>query len=371
MEKNIHIIAFDVPYPPNYGGVIDVFYKLKALYQLGAKITLHTFVYGDRGRRNELEQFCVKVYYYPRKKGWTKINLPYIVSSRSDEQLLRNLRKDNAPIIFEALHSCYFLDHEDLKGRFKTVRMHNIEHDYYEHLAQSESNFFKRIYFKFESALLRKFEKKLNVADLVFAISAKDQTHLKDRFGSKVVLLPAFHGNTKINSEVGQGKFCFYHGKLSVSENHQAAMFLVTEVFSRIQTPLVIAGDGMQQALIEIAKKHPHVKLIEGASPSEIDKLIREAHINVLPTFQPTGIKLKLINVLFNGRFLLVNTPMVQETGVEKACIIKDNAIEMCQEIEKLMHTDFTQKEIDERKAVLGEQFDVLKNAEALLSFIN
>lgn len=30
-EKRLHIISFNIPYPPNYGGVIDVFYKLEAL----------------------------------------------------------------------------------------------------------------------------------------------------------------------------------------------------------------------------------------------------------------------------------------------------------------------------------------------------
>ena len=38
MEKHLHIISFDVPYPANYGGVIDVFYKLKALHAEGIKI---------------------------------------------------------------------------------------------------------------------------------------------------------------------------------------------------------------------------------------------------------------------------------------------------------------------------------------------
>ena len=31
ITKEIHIITFDIPYPANYGGVIDVFYKIKAL----------------------------------------------------------------------------------------------------------------------------------------------------------------------------------------------------------------------------------------------------------------------------------------------------------------------------------------------------
>ena len=34
-NKKIHIVSFDIPYPPNYGGIIDVFYKIKTLFELG------------------------------------------------------------------------------------------------------------------------------------------------------------------------------------------------------------------------------------------------------------------------------------------------------------------------------------------------
>ena len=34
----LHIVSFDVPFPPNYGGVIDVYYKCKHLHQLGIEI---------------------------------------------------------------------------------------------------------------------------------------------------------------------------------------------------------------------------------------------------------------------------------------------------------------------------------------------
>ena len=27
MDKHLHVISFDIPWPVNYGGVIDVFYK--------------------------------------------------------------------------------------------------------------------------------------------------------------------------------------------------------------------------------------------------------------------------------------------------------------------------------------------------------
>jgi len=128
-KKYLHVISFDIPYPPNYGGVIDVYYKLKALKEAGIKIHLHCFEY-SRNKSAKLNDYCESVTYY--KRNIYKTNLfgktPYIVASRSTEDLINNLLKDDFPILFEGLHSCYFLSDKRLKKRKKIVRMHNIEH---------------------------------------------------------------------------------------------------------------------------------------------------------------------------------------------------------------------------------------------------
>ena len=49
-EKHLHIVCLDVPYPVDYGGVFDLFYKIKALSEAGVKIHLHCFEYG-RGQQ--------------------------------------------------------------------------------------------------------------------------------------------------------------------------------------------------------------------------------------------------------------------------------------------------------------------------------
>ena len=46
MKNKLHIISLDIPFPANYGGVIDIFYKLKSLSNLGVEIILHCFEYG-------------------------------------------------------------------------------------------------------------------------------------------------------------------------------------------------------------------------------------------------------------------------------------------------------------------------------------
>ena len=69
MSKTLHIICHDVPWPADYGGVVDLFYKIKALHEEGIKIKLHCFDYG-RGKQNELNKYCEEVNYYERARGW-------------------------------------------------------------------------------------------------------------------------------------------------------------------------------------------------------------------------------------------------------------------------------------------------------------
>src|SRR5690606_19384349 len=123
--------------PPDYGGVIDVFYKIKALHDAGVKVHLHSFHYG-RDEAEDLNRYCHSVHYYPRKKFFQAIysSVPYIVGSRQSDDLLSVLAQDDYPVLFEGLHTCFYLNHPTLKNRVKAVRMHNIEWDYYNSLGK-------------------------------------------------------------------------------------------------------------------------------------------------------------------------------------------------------------------------------------------
>ena len=45
-RRILHVIAFDVPFPADYGGVIDIYYKIKAIHKEGVDIKLHIYNYG-------------------------------------------------------------------------------------------------------------------------------------------------------------------------------------------------------------------------------------------------------------------------------------------------------------------------------------
>ena len=366
----IHIVSFDNPYPPNYGGVIDVFYKLKSLHEAGVSIHLHAFEYGRKPAK-QLNDFCQEVTYYQRRNFVNPFigSLPYIVKTRNAPELLDNLLKDDAPILFEGLHTCYFLTHPALAKRKKFVRMHNIEHEYYSKLEAVERSFFKKYFFSKEAQRLLEFEQVLKHADSILAISPGDTTALLSRYPN-VEYVPAFHPNTQITSKTGRGRFALYHGKLSVGENDEAAKFLVDKVFSKLQTPFFIAGDKPSEPLKALVAQHEHIQLFDKLSTEQISELMQEAHVNIIPTFQSTGIKLKLINVLFQGRFVLANDLMVQNTGLQSLCSVANEPEDMIAQLKILMNQNFTTDLLQHRHLLLEKGFSNQTNAGLLKKII-
>ncbi len=370
MSYSLHIISFNVPYPPDYGGVMDVFYKIKALHDLGVKIKLHCFEYG-RKEAEALTYVCDEVHYYKREQSIIDFTskTPYIVKSRKSDELFQKLIADNDPILFEGLHTCYYLSNEELKDRVKAVRMHNVEWDYYRHLSKSESGMWRRFYFYTESIKLKSFEKILSAADHLLPISQNDFEYLNTRYHN-VTFLPAFHPNEEVISMPGKGDYILYHGNLSVVENNQAALFLVSKVFHNSDLKLIIAGSDPSAMLIEAVKNNRNVELRINPGEVEMMRLIRNAHINILPTFQNTGTKLKLLNALFNGRFVIANSPMVENTGLESLCVIRESADEMNAALHELMNFSLEASEIDKRKIILSQLYSNKNNAEKLLPLL-
>lgn len=340
-----------------------MYFKIRELHRQGIKVHLHCFEYG-RAIAHQLNEICESVNYYKRKKGLRYMfsSLPYIAITRSSEELMQNLLKDNYPVLFEGLHCCYHISDARLKDRKKIVRTHNIEHDYYCSLAKVEKKMLKRVYFKSEAGKLERFEAVLNRAEHILAISPADMKYLSQKY-KYVIQVPAFHPDEKVIIEPGKGNFAFYHGNLEVAENIEAALYLINKVFNGIHVPLIIAGKNPPAFLIDAAKRYNNIEFRANISTEEIYKLVKEAQINVLPTFQSTGIKLKLLTSLFNGRYCVVNPPMVDGTELRNLCIVCDSAADMKKEVIRLFDLPFDTAEILRREKVLLEKFSNTINA--------
>lgn len=372
MDKYLHIICLDIPYPPDYGGVFDLYYKLRALHEEGIKIHLHCFEYG-RARQKELNRFCTEVKYYPRLTGLRgfSLSLPYIVSSRKNEALFQNLLKDDYPILIEGIHCSYLLKDKRFKGRSIFLRLHNVEYSYYRELFQTTNSIFKKWYYSIESKMLFRYEASIAGKVMIVAVSEHDLKAYCEIFNClKIVYLPVFVPYTEVLAQEGNGNYCLYHGNLSVAENEKAAGWLLEDVFNDIDASFVIAGKNPSSHLQKLVSKRPNTCLVANPSEKEMQDLIAKAQINVLPSFNNTGIKIKILNALFNGRHCVVNNEAMLGMSYANTCHIGSNANEIKNLIVQLYSQPFCGDEVKNRKILLEGVYDNSKNAKQLIQWI-
>ncbi|MEO7766090.1 MAG: glycosyltransferase family 4 protein [Ferruginibacter sp.] len=369
-EKKLHIVTHDVPWPVDYGGVVDLFYKIKALHEADVKIYLHCFI-NNRPRQEELEKYCEQVYYYKRHADVSHFSfrLPFIVNSRKNNDLVNNLMKDHYPILLEGIHCTYYLYAGKLANRTILLRLHNTEFEYYHHLAMLEKNPLKKIYFLHESRLLKRYEKHVAGKVQIAAVSEQDVQLYKEVLkAGDITHLPAFVPYTMAAGKSGKGCFCLYHGNLSINENEEAAIWLLENVFDKLGIPFVIAGKDPSQKLAFMVHKHPHTCLVANPCDKELQDMIAKAQINILPSLNNTGVKLKLLNALFNGRHCLVNKAGVEGSGLDNICQIAEDADDFKTAISYLYEIPFELKENEQRQRLLHRLYCNQKNLEKILN---
>jgi len=354
-QRYLHIISFDVPYPPDYGGVIDVFYKIRALKEAGIQVILHCYTYGRKPAK-ELEEVCMRVHYYPRRSGLRYFlgQTPYIVSTRTSKSMPVNLLRDSFPVLFEGLHSTSLLNLCAGAGKKVIVRTHNIEHQYYRLLARSETNLFRKIFLRSESGKLLRYESVLERADHLLCIARHETAYFNGKYHD-ALFIPPFHRFSEVTSLSGTGDYVLFHGNLSVPENSAIFTRLTEKVLSRTRIPVIVAGKDPPERLRRMVGKYPNITMIACPSEERMDDLLQNAHVNLLFTSQSTGMKLKLLHALHAGRHCLVNRQMVEGTGLDQLCHLVDGDRNTLERLNELMDVPFTETEIRTRMKVLSE----------------
>lgn len=369
MKKILHIISFDIPYPPNYGGIIDVYYKIKELSDLGVAIYLHCYCYKNSKKQNELEKLCEKVFYYERNNFIYSLFsfLPFRVKSRTNHLLAHNLKLIKAPILIEGLQSAYLLSKENFERTF--VRAHNIEHTYFFGLSKSQRNIFKKIVFYIEGQKLKYFEKILEKATGIFSISPFEQNYFFDKYGEKSTYIPVFFEAKKNDfTDLESPKFILYHGDLRVSDNVKAALFLI-DVYKNTPFSFIIASSCKDKKVVSKIKKYSNITFQDIPNQKDLEILLSKAHINTLITFQKTGIKLKLLNTLFKGKFIITNSKMTEETGLEKLCEIANTKDEILSKTTLLYNKESSTLDFEKRFNTLSA-FNPTESAKKIVEII-
>jgi hypothetical protein len=368
-EKKLHIICLDVPFPTDYGGAVDMYYRIQALKEMGFKLTIHIFEYG-RGKQKALEAFGSVNYYRRKRSLWYLFSKrPFIVESRNSKELLDRLLSDSAPILFEGIHTTLYLKHPEIQKRTTLVRMHNVEDEYYRGLGK-QSGLLRKLFFQMEAVKLKKYQSILADCSAILAIKEGDANQLYE-LNSNVYVLPASFPPLE-GEYIPTKRYALFHGNLSVPENIQAALYLIKNLSGVInqEFSLVIAGKRPPKKLALLCQKSG-VTLFSNPSEKQMNQLIQEAHIHVLHTENASGIKLKLLSCLCSSGHLLVNPQMVEGTPFAEFCVIAENAKDLKIHFLGLKNVSLSREDYGKRKTFVETNFNNVENCRLIARFLN
>jgi len=364
-KKPLHIISFDNPFPPNYGGVIDVFYKIKSLHTLGFEIYLHCF-YDDRNQvSDELKAITKNVFLYKKNRNPMFLLSPFPLSvvSRFHKDLVKNIESVEAPILFEGLQTTMIINKTKLANRKLFLRLHNVESNFYAGMSKNETGFLKKVLYYIESKKYSNYQNKVTYFDHVFTLS-KSEYNFVEAKTKKVSYLPVFHGNEVFTHQSEFGSYALYHGDLRLPDNKKAVSFLI-QIFRKIPDyKLIIASSNGKEFVEKQTQNDTNIEFVFIENEPHLNSLLANAHINVMLSFQQAGTKLKIVNSLFKSRFCLINNKMVDDERIVKLCEIANKETEFIQKINQLKALPFTQNV--ERQKVLSEVYNDSHNAKMM-----
>ncbi|MGU3374525.1 hypothetical protein [Chryseobacterium sp. M5A1_1a] len=370
--KALHIISFNYPYPPSYGGIIDVYYKIKALSDLGVKIHLHCFVNQIPEKIDpEIKNITENVYFYKKKKNaFLYFSFtPFAAAIRNSEILLNNLMKIKAPILFEGLQTTSLITQLKNKEQYPLyLRLHNNESEYYKGLSSSEKNIFKKIIYKIEAIKYESYQKKyLKEFKSVFCLSEKEYRETESYSGN-AKLVHIFHGNHMVKILDEKGDYFLFHGDLSISDNKKA-LEEVIELFKGLsQYKLIVASDRASDDIKKKINSVENINLVPIETNENLCHLLENAHANILLSFQNSGTKVKLFNSLYNSRFVIINQNITDDNSLRDLCLYGSNLQEIRQHITDIAEKNYSGYE--RRKLVLEKNHSDASKAEEMIKVI-
>ncbi|PRB06543.1 hypothetical protein CQ046_00145 [Chryseobacterium sp. MYb7] len=369
--KELHIISFNYPYPPSYGGIIDVYYKIRALSALGIKIHLHCFIDQIPDKIDpEIEEITENVFFYKKKKNPLLYfsGTPFAAVIRDSEALIKNLEKIKAPILFEGLQTAYiirFLRDNDHK---LYLRYHNNETEYYKGLSFSEKNIFKKIIYKIESLKYTGYQKKLlKKFETVFCLSEKEYNEV-ETYSENAQLIHIFHGNGLVKQLDKKGNYFLFHGDLTTADNKRALNETIDLFKTLPQYQLVVASDRASEDIKRKISEVQNISLTPIRTTEKLHHLLENAHGNILISYQNSGTKVKLFNTLYNSRFVIINGNITDDPVLTDLCLYGSDMSEIRQHIITSAEKDY--EDTENRKNILDYIHSDKAKAEEIVKII-
>lgn len=334
--NSIVIIANEFPYPPTHGGKVDVWRRICALKELGARVCLIAWadpqVTQDTASTDAVRAVVDELILLPFHDGvlhkchqlYRSLFLPRSVSNRSltnprFSALLSKVKNFGPDIIFLDSVYGYLLAEKLVKSLHIKLyyRSHNIEYVYLKKQFLLAKKLPDKIKWFFNARGMEAVEyKTIKLASQFYDISFEDLVFWKDKGFNHGHWLPPvvdieLSRQLSNNNNYAPSYDVGYLGNLFMPNNVNGLVWFLKEVVPlvRLKSPnakIFIAGSKPVPELLALAKLSGVAVL---ANPPDIVPVLRSAKVLVNPVFAGSGVNVKSVEMLFTP-CQLVATPI-------------------------------------------------------------
>ncbi len=331
----ITIIAHEMPYPPIHGAPVDIWRRIKAFSELGAKIQLVSWV-KEQPKQDQIveihkyvQQSCFILYRHNPKAllqrmadlcSYPKEVASRIVRGKDLKILLSKVGFFNPDVIFlDGIHGgevAKTLSHQ--LSRPLVTRKHNIEHLYQDRLYQVEKGL-KKVKKRLSLTNLEDYEKSiLNQSQRFYDISPEDLGFWKEQGFYQGKHLPPLMNLDAIKAPANLHSFprkssydLVFLGNLNSPNNVAGVQWFITQVMPILKAKqptlkVLIAGSNPVPLVEELCHKTDGIDL--KINPPSAAAIYQSGRVLINPSPTGSGVSIKSLEMLTYQK-PIVSTP--------------------------------------------------------------
>jgi len=328
---NILWITPDIPFDKMYGGNIDISTRIQAVAEAGANVHLVCYNKGpiSDNARDMLRKYCVSVNIIDRPKNIIYLlhpSRPYSALTRRSKNLndvitsiIRHSKIDIAcleqPQVGEAIP---FIRDASIPI---ILRLHNIESLYFHELAKAYKNPISKIVYLLESYKLAKYEKYVyENCRGIFCVSQEEAKVLEQLYPKLHVTwlpVPIKLNVSNVHRDISKPIIAF-SGSMYLPNNIEAATWFAYKVFPEVLRAVPDAEFWIIGR--KPAKSVQKLGLLENirvtGEVANVHQLLLDARVVVAPLFHGAGVKVKVLEAIGLGKFVIGSHHAIEGTGL-------------------------------------------------------
>lgn len=313
--------------------------------------------------------------------GSSSYNIERFISRKFERMLGNLLQKQTFDvIIIESLFMAPYIDViRNNSNALLVLRQHNVEHLIWQTLADTAHHPLKKWYLNLLAKRLLKFEQQqLNKVDLITTVTEDDATVFREMGCIKPIkpfplgIMIARGNKPHAAPEIPS---VFHIGSMEWLPNQEAVRWFIEEVWqvASSQYPSLsfyVAGRGMPESFKKLEGGNLHMI-------GEVDdaaEFMQQKQIMIVPLFSGSGIRVKILEAMAQGKAIISTTLGAQGIAYEKGkhLLIADNSQEFIKAIDLLvMNPQLAGALGDNARQLIDQQYDNTKVIAGVLSFYN